>query len=79
MAKSKAKSVRARLLYTSLLTTRVFHYRTIIVRLVSTAQTGYFYSTMRPRVGPRLSAVKYDPMGASPSSSHLRLLTRCMK
>lgn len=37
--------------------------RTIIVRLVSTAQTGYFYTTQRLRVGPRLAAVKYDPKG----------------
>jgi large subunit ribosomal protein L33 len=38
--------------------------RTIIVRLISTAQTGYFYTTQRVRQGPRLSAVKYDPKGA---------------
>ncbi|KIM84255.1 hypothetical protein PILCRDRAFT_6522 [Piloderma croceum F 1598] len=35
--------------------------RTIIVRLISTAQTGYFYTTKRTRLGPRLSAIKYDP------------------
>ena len=39
-------------------------YRTIIVRLISTAQTGFFYTTQRVRQGPRLSAVKYDPKGA---------------
>lgn len=36
----------------------------MIVRMVSTAQTGYFYTTQRLRQGPRLSAVKYDPRGA---------------
>ncbi|EIW62243.1 mitochondrial 54S ribosomal protein YmL39 [Trametes versicolor FP-101664 SS1] len=35
--------------------------RTIIVRLISTAQTGYFYTAQRLRIGPRLAAVKYDP------------------
>ncbi|KAF7791512.1 hypothetical protein EIP86_002528 [Pleurotus ostreatoroseus] len=35
--------------------------RTIIVRMISTAQTGYFYTTQRLRVGPTLAAVKYDP------------------
>jgi ribosomal protein L33 len=34
------------------------------VRLLSTAQTGFFYTTKRTRLGPRLSAVKYDPKGA---------------
>ncbi|KAF5379988.1 hypothetical protein D9615_006272 [Tricholomella constricta] len=37
--------------------------RTLIVRLISTAQTGFFYTTQRLRQGPRLSAVKYDPKG----------------
>ncbi|TRM62290.1 hypothetical protein BD626DRAFT_570006 [Schizophyllum amplum] len=36
--------------------------RTIIVRLISTAQTGFFYTRVRPRLGPRLSSVKYDPV-----------------
>jgi len=35
--------------------------RTMIIRMISTAQTGYFYTTQRLRQGPRLSAVKYDP------------------
>ncbi|KAI0729589.1 hypothetical protein C8Q72DRAFT_777634, partial [Fomitopsis betulina] len=35
--------------------------RTVIVRMVSSAKTGFFYTTQRLRVGPRLSAVKYDP------------------
>ncbi|KAH9936508.1 uncharacterized protein B0H18DRAFT_974125 [Fomitopsis serialis] len=38
--------------------------RTAIVRMVSSAKTGYFYTTQRLRVGPKLSAVKYDPKGA---------------
>ncbi|GBE82977.1 54S ribosomal protein L39, mitochondrial [Sparassis crispa] len=37
--------------------------RTIIVRMISTAKTGYFYSTQRLRIGPKLAAVKYDPRG----------------
>ncbi|KAF8510812.1 hypothetical protein BU17DRAFT_55150, partial [Hysterangium stoloniferum] len=36
--------------------------RTLIVRLISTAQTGYFYTKTRPRLGPKLHAVKYDPI-----------------
>ncbi|EMD40184.1 hypothetical protein CERSUDRAFT_81472 [Gelatoporia subvermispora B] len=35
--------------------------RTMIVRMVSTAKTGFFYTTERLRVGPKLAAVKYDP------------------
>lgn len=38
-------------------------YRTILVKLVSTAQTGYFYSTTRPRLGEKLARMKYDPKG----------------
>jgi len=38
--------------------------RTLIVRLISTAQTGFFYTTQRPRMGPKLAAVKYDPQGS---------------
>jgi large subunit ribosomal protein L33 len=50
-----ASSLRNRFILTS--------YRTIIVRMISTAQTGFFYTTQRLRQGPRLSAVKYDPKG----------------
>ncbi|EPQ61362.1 hypothetical protein GLOTRDRAFT_28709, partial [Gloeophyllum trabeum ATCC 11539] len=46
--------------------------RTIIVRLVSTAQTGFFYTTQRLRQGPKLSAVKYDPKGESCCCSRLK-------
>ncbi|KAI0320988.1 hypothetical protein OF83DRAFT_1051984, partial [Amylostereum chailletii] len=35
--------------------------RTLIVRLISTAQTGFCYTTQRLRQGPSLAAVKYDP------------------
>ncbi|ORX34030.1 hypothetical protein BD324DRAFT_584122, partial [Kockovaella imperatae] len=35
--------------------------RRIIVRLVSTALTGYFYTTTRLRTAPKLSFMKYDP------------------
>lgn len=35
----------------------------MIIRMISTAQTGYFYTTQRLRQGPSLSAVKYDPRG----------------
>ncbi|KIP02785.1 hypothetical protein PHLGIDRAFT_32064, partial [Phlebiopsis gigantea 11061_1 CR5-6] len=35
--------------------------RTLLVRLVSTAQTGFFYTTLRLRNGLPLAAVKYDP------------------
>ena len=38
-------------------------YRTVIVRLISSAKTGYFYSTSRPRLSDKLSAIKYDPKG----------------
>jgi ribosomal protein L33 len=38
-------------------------YRTLIIRLISTAQTGFFYTTQRLRQGAKLSAVKYDPVG----------------
>ncbi|PBK88878.1 hypothetical protein ARMGADRAFT_936695 [Armillaria gallica] len=36
--------------------------RSLVVRLISTAQTGFFYTTKRLRQGALLSAVKYDPM-----------------
>ncbi|EIW71109.1 hypothetical protein TREMEDRAFT_28345, partial [Tremella mesenterica DSM 1558] len=35
--------------------------RRILVRLVSTALTGFFYTTSRPRIGEKLSMMKYDP------------------
>ncbi|KAJ7583047.1 hypothetical protein C8J56DRAFT_792286, partial [Mycena floridula] len=35
--------------------------RTIIVRLISTARSGFFYSMERVRLGPRLNMIKYDP------------------
>lgn len=42
--------------------------------MISTAQTGYFYTAQRLRLGPRLAAVKYDPRGAL-VYTHLRVLT----
>ncbi|THH29969.1 hypothetical protein EUX98_g4209 [Antrodiella citrinella] len=39
--------------------------RTMIVRMISTAQTGYFYTTQRLRQGASLAAVKYDPKAKS--------------
>ncbi|KIK52984.1 hypothetical protein GYMLUDRAFT_49650 [Collybiopsis luxurians FD-317 M1] len=36
--------------------------RTMIVRLISTAQSGFFYTTQRVRQGLPLSRVKYDPV-----------------
>ncbi|PVF95769.1 hypothetical protein CPB86DRAFT_787670, partial [Serendipita vermifera] len=35
--------------------------KTIIVQLFSSARTGYFYSTTRPRAGAKLTQIKYDP------------------
>ncbi|KAG0092599.1 54S ribosomal protein L39, mitochondrial [Podila epicladia] len=35
--------------------------RTIIVKLLSTAGTGFFYTTRRPRTTPKLSFMKFDP------------------
>lgn len=60
--KSKAKSVSFH--YTKeKISTHLFLHRTLIVRLISTAQTGFFYTKVRRRLGPKLSAVKYDPVG----------------
>ncbi|KAF9969861.1 54S ribosomal protein L39, mitochondrial [Actinomortierella ambigua] len=35
--------------------------RTIIVKLLSTAGTGFFYTTRRPRTSAKLSFMKFDP------------------
>lgn len=35
----------------------------MIVRMISTAQTGFFYTAVRARQGVPMSAVKYDPRG----------------
>ena len=37
--------------------------RTIIVKLLSTAGTGFFYTTRRPRTTAKLSFMKFDPRG----------------
>ena len=49
--------------YTTLTVVEPPQNRTMIVRLISTAQTGFFYTTQRLRQGPKLSAIKYDPKG----------------
>ncbi|OCF58636.1 ribosomal protein L33 [Kwoniella mangroviensis CBS 10435] len=36
--------------------------RRILVKLVSTALTGYFYTTSRIRVSDKLAKIKYDPI-----------------
>ncbi|WFD40217.1 uncharacterized protein MJAP1_003203 [Malassezia japonica] len=36
--------------------------RVIIARLLSTAGTGYMYTTRRLRVADKLSMMKYDPV-----------------
>ncbi|KAJ3886187.1 hypothetical protein GG344DRAFT_57913 [Lentinula edodes] len=63
MAKAKARYIHfllATLKYTVELTINSYT-RTLIVRLISTAQTGFFYTTQRVRQGLPLSAIKYDP------------------
>lgn len=51
----------------------------MIVRLISTAQTGYFYTTKRLRTGPKLAAVKYDPTGTLFTLSLFQILMRRIK
>lgn len=51
----------------------------MIVRLISTAQTGYFYTTKRLRTGPKLAAVKYDPTGTLVTLSLFQILMRRIK
>ncbi|KAK4229354.1 hypothetical protein QBC38DRAFT_472674, partial [Podospora fimiseda] len=36
--------------------------RIILVRLISMAQTGYFYTFNRPRTALPMSMIKYDPI-----------------
>ncbi|KAI9138897.1 hypothetical protein BKA69DRAFT_1031077, partial [Paraphysoderma sedebokerense] len=36
--------------------------RTLLVRLISTAGTGFFYTTKRARLTPKLALRKYDPV-----------------
>ena len=53
-------------LLTTIVFSRTAHFlffRRILVRLVSTANTGYFYSTMRNKITPKLEMVKFDPIG----------------
>lgn len=37
--------------------------RVILVKLLSTAGTSFNYIKSRPRISPKLSLMKYDPMG----------------
>ena len=37
--------------------------RRILIRLVSTALTGFFYTTSKQRILPKLALRKYDPIG----------------
>ncbi|USP79561.1 39S ribosomal protein L33, mitochondrial [Curvularia clavata] len=41
--------------------------RTIMVRLISMAMTGYYRTMQRPRAHQPLSMLKYDPIGTTPS------------
>lgn len=36
--------------------------KTVIVRLMSQAGTGYFYTVVRPRTKPKMILRKYDPV-----------------
>lgn len=38
--------------------------RVVIVRLLSQAMTGFYYSFSRPRTSKPMSLLKYDPIGA---------------
>lgn len=48
-----------------LLTQRIAKSRTIAVRLISTAMTGFYHTFVRPRAHRPLSMLKYDPIGRS--------------
>ena len=48
--------------------------RTVAVRLVSAAGTGYFYTFMRARGKDKLALVKYDPKGKLRCESCAHLL-----
>ncbi|KAF2124019.1 hypothetical protein P153DRAFT_391051 [Dothidotthia symphoricarpi CBS 119687] len=41
--------------------------RTIMVRLISMAMTGYYRTLSRPRAHQPLSMLKYDPIGTIPA------------
>jgi large subunit ribosomal protein L33 len=36
--------------------------RVIVARLMSAAGTGYYYTIKKPRLKPKMSLVKYDPV-----------------
>ena len=62
-AKAKARCVSPRFTHNKHDDERLKKNSIMIVRLISTAQTGFFYTTQRLRTGPKLAAVKYDPRG----------------
>ncbi|KAL6172468.1 hypothetical protein ACJQWK_01632 [Exserohilum turcicum] len=43
--------------------------RTIMVRLISMAMTGYYRTMQRPRTHQPLSMLKYDPIGTTPTTN----------
>ena len=48
--------------------------RTVMVRLISMAMTGYYRTLMRPRAHRPLSMMKYDPIGTLASQHSLLVL-----
>ena len=50
--------------FTVCIDTGISHYRTLVVRLLSTAQTGFMYTIKRKRLIGYYKFVKYDPIGA---------------
>jgi hypothetical protein len=46
---------------------RIAKSRTVAVRLISMALTGYYKTLIRPRTHRPLSMLKYDPVGTSPA------------
>jgi large subunit ribosomal protein L33 len=48
--------------------------RRILVRLVSTALSGFFYTTTRPRLGEKLAMMKYDPKGVFYESMGMKVI-----
>ena len=42
-------------------------YSMLLIKLVSTARTGYFYTAKKNRLYPTFSITKYDPIGMYPT------------
>ena len=49
--------------------------RVILVKLLSTAGTGFNYIKSRPRISPKLSMMKYDPMGTIIYFVYIKFIT----